>query len=138
MEVALLRNSLFAWMGVLTGIVMLAGAASAQESTEAPPSTQALYDDCVSPDQTRELACVSYLAGVADTMRLIGSGIQQQKVSEASAKEFAGFGICAQEYTGNELRQAFIAWAGRHPEKADKYRLFGAINAFYATWPCKS
>jgi len=113
-----------------------AGAASAQTDTMAPPSTQALYDDCVSPDAARELSCVAYLAGVADTMRLVGSGVEQGKFSDAGRADIKGFGICTQQYTALDLRQAFIDWVGRHPEKVDKYRLFGAINAFYAAWPC--
>jgi hypothetical protein len=133
----LLTKSLFAQMVTTAGLILAAaGTASAQSTVAPPPSTQALYEDCVSPDQARELSCVSYLAGVADTMRLIGSGMEQQKFSEASHAEFAGFGICTQQYTGIELRRVFVDWAARHPEKSDKYRLFGAINAFYSAWPC--
>ncbi len=130
------RNSIFAWTGLWAGL-MLAGAGAASAQTAAsPPSTQALYEDCVSPDQSREFSCVSYLAGVADTMRLIGSGLEQQKFGEASRGDIAGFGLCTPQYTAMDLRQAFISWAGRHTEKSDKYRLLGAINAFHAAWPC--
>jgi hypothetical protein len=137
LEVTLLKKSLFARTALWAGLMLLgASGASAQTSTASPPSTQALYEDCVAPDPSRELSCVSYLAGVADTMRLIGSGMEQHNFSDASRAEFAGFGICTQQYTGIELRRAFVDWAARHPEKSDKYRLFGAINAFYSAWPC--
>jgi Rap1a immunity proteins len=137
MEAALLRKSLLARSCIGAGL-LLAGAGSAwgQDNTVPPPSTQALYEDCVSPDQAKELSCVSYLAGVADTMRLIGSGMEQHNFSDASRAEIAGFGICTPQYTAVDLRRIFVDWAARHPEKSDKYRLFGAINAFYSAWSC--
>ena len=94
----MLKKSLLARTALVAGLILLGAAgASAQTSTVAPPSTQELYEDCVSPDQARELSCVSYLAGVADTMRLVGSGIEQHKFSDAASKEFTGFGICTQQ-----------------------------------------
>jgi Rap1a immunity proteins len=137
MEADVVKKWLFAQTAIWAGLILAgSGPASAQTGTMGPPSTQALYEDCVSPDQGRELSCVSYLAGVADTMRLIGSGMEQHKFSDPSHAEFAGFGICTQQYTALDLRRIFIDWASRHPEKSDKYRLFGAINAFYSAWPC--
>jgi hypothetical protein len=130
----LVKTSLFAALAVAA----LGGVAGvrAWAAEQLPPTTQALYEDCSSTDQARRLGCEAYIAGVADMMRLIGSGIENNKVSEAGRADFAAFGICHHDYTGNELRQVFLTWAAKNPAEMTAYRLFGVRRAFHRAWSC--
>jgi len=111
--------------------------ALAQSADQSPPTTRQLYEDCSSNNADRQLSCASYLAGVADMMRLIGSGIEKGRVSDAARPDFAAFGICNHNYTGTELRQVFMSWAAANPSDLDNYRLFGARRAFRQAWRCR-
>jgi Rap1a immunity proteins len=105
------------------------------QANELPPTTATLYQDCSSNDPARQLSCDSYIAGVADMMRLIGSGIEKGRVSEAARADFAAFGIC-HDYTGTELRNVFMEWAAKNPGELNGYRLFGVRRAFRKAWRC--
>jgi hypothetical protein len=120
--------------GALIGSAAVAAQAADQPSS--PPTTRQLYEDCGANDVGRQLSCQSYLAGVADMMRLIGSGIEKGRVSDAARADFAAFGLCQHDYTGTELRQVFITWAAANPGDLDGYRLFGARRAFRQAWRC--
>jgi hypothetical protein len=137
MEQSWMTTRFFAGLVSATLIAMLMTPAGAlAQANQLPPTTGALYEDCSSNDPARQLSCESYIAGVADMMRLIGSGIENGKVSEAARTEFAAFGIC-HDYTGTELRKVFIDWAAKDPGEMSAYRLFGVRRALRQAWRCR-
>jgi Rap1a immunity proteins len=137
MEQSWITTRFFAGLGSATLIAMLMAPAGARaQANQLPPTTTALYEDCSSNDPARQLSCESYIAGVADMMRLIGSGIEKGRVSEAARADFAAFGIC-HDYTGMELRKVFMDWAAKNPDQMSAYRLFGVRRAFRQAWRCR-
>ena len=107
-------------------------------------NTQHLYKSCISRDPTESLVCMSYLAGVADTMANVATFSRALAESEPSSEGAAmtkkfedGAGICApKNYTGGLLKQIFVNWALKHPTNWTDHRLIGAMESLHDAFPC--
>jgi len=102
-----------------------------------PRSTQALYDQCKSGDQTAALSCTAYLTGVAEMMAILGAFAENSKFTASERADWARIGLCNSDYSPDELQQTFINWAVKNQTEWQKPREYGAIRAFKLAWPCK-
>ncbi len=131
--VRLLRASAVALPLVAISVSALA------QSTLSQRSTQTLYKNCkLGSDSPEGISCLSYLLGVADHMKAIGTLLEKRGSIFGRGKPgLAGFAICQSEFSGASLRQVFINWAEKHPKEWTQDMLLSTMDAFRDTWPCK-
>ena len=71
-------------------------------------------------------------------MMLLGDLTQSEGVSGREKAALAALGLCPQDgISGGRLREAFVAWAAKHPENRYEPEQFGAMSSLLAVWPCK-
>jgi hypothetical protein len=102
-----------------------------------PSSTQVLYEQCKSEDQTIALSCAAYLTGVAEVMAILGAFAENPKLTASERADWARIGLCNSDYSPGQLQQAFMDWAVKNQTEWQKPREYGAIRAFKQAWPCK-
>ena len=95
-------------------------------------TTQDLYEACKNATSPIDLNnCVSYIAGVGDTM--IGVGAAYQRKPNLQLRPFA---IC-EKPSHTAMAQAFVNWAQANSQKWSDYELVGVMSALNDSWPCK-
>lgn len=80
--------------------------------------------------------CLGYIAGIGDAMQ--ANGLLRHPGTDVvsawqSATSFCPIGVV----TTGAMVQAFVNWAGRHPEQWADKGLFGVATALRETWPCR-
>jgi hypothetical protein len=115
---------------VLAGMMLVAGGARADEF-----SVQTLYQECTAPDaeEYKQMYCLGVMAGVtasADTM-----AYTLKDLAAADIKHLLPWSACGARTVG-AVRQAFINWAPKHPEKWNWPFYFGVMAALTESWPC--
>jgi len=114
-----------------------ANASMAQSLVVDPRSTEFLYRNCKSGDETTALACANYLTGVAEVMAILGAFAKDSKFTASERADWARIGLCNSNYSPDQLQQIFINWAEKNQTDWQKPREYGAIRAFTQAWPCK-
>ena len=95
-------------------------------------TTQDLYEACKNATSPIDLNnCVSYIAGVGDTM--IGVGAAYQRKPNLQLRPFA---IC-EKPSHAAMAQDFIDWAQINSQKWPNTALVGVMSALNDKWPCK-
>ena len=87
-------------------------------------ATRDLYSACLAEQGAASGWCSAYLMGVADTLAAFGD-------------EGNKAGICAADYTIEQLAEAFLTWAKGNDTSLDVDMLAGASLAFRQKWPCR-
>ena len=67
---------------------------------------------------------------------LVGAGQYHQSVAAAGAGGGAQFCLPTPEPTLEQARQAFVAWAGSHPQHAEERAVDGLSRFAADTYPC--
>lgn len=120
---------------VFAGLFALPRSAFADEVITGT-TTQDLYGQCKSRESVNKIACLQYLIGVEDMMRLLHVISEDRRTSTAARPILLAASICAPPTTGGQFAQAFINWAERNPKSWQDDRVGSAWSAFRATWPC--
>jgi len=95
-------------------------------------TTQDLYEACKNATSPIDLnICVSYIAGVGDTM--IGVGAAYQRKPNLQLRPFA---IC-EKPSHAAMAQDFIDWAQINSQKWPNTALVGVMSALNDKWPCE-
>lgn len=80
--------------------------------------------------------CLGYIAGVAHHMFLQGYGLKDMKNLD-DANYTAVLSACPKEFVSNgALRQIFVNWASKHPERWSKPAEVGVVEAVSEVWRC--
>ena len=105
--------------------------ANAQQSRKIE-TTRDLYEACKNATSPIDLNnCVSYIAGVGDTM--IGVGAAYLRKPNVELRPFA---IC-EKPSHAAMAQAFFDWAQANSQKWSDTALVGVMSALNDKWPCK-
>jgi hypothetical protein len=120
------------WPQIFMAMVVLAFA-SIRPCIAADDSVQDLYDLCRSQDEVTKFPfCVAYIAGVGETMQLLGRLVAK---NPELAPKLAPFAICKYPSNGAMI-QAFKNWAEANPQKWATAKISGVMIALDNTWPC--
>ena len=101
-------------------------------------TTEWLYEECRSSDAARQDRCSAFLLGVAGTMEILGNFYENPPayLNKEIAVIFGPLGICSTPISGADVREAFVNWAEKHPDKWSARMPQSAMSALQATWPC--
>jgi hypothetical protein len=78
-----------------------------------------------------------YAAGIGDVMSLAGQDLLHSS-DRIVREELVDLSMCPNNgYTYGALKQAFVNWAEKHPEKWTEFADLGVIIALRETWPCQ-
>jgi hypothetical protein len=100
-------------------------------------TVEVLRQDCTGVPR-EQVSCIRFLGGVASTMMLLGDLTQSPGVSGREKMALAALGLCPEAgLSGGRIREAFVAWAEKHPENRYEPEQLGAMAALVSTWPCK-
>jgi hypothetical protein len=104
----------------IMAFVVVLGRSEAQQSSG---NTQWLYEQCKSPNSSRQNSCMAYLLGAADVMSGIGSVYEGAKTPTEKDfyKQLAVVGMCGSPASAGMLRQVFINWAEKNPAQWPTY-----------------
>jgi hypothetical protein len=120
---------MFRLLMALAFFVFLSGHAFSAEEKYGG-SIQDLYTQCKSSDSEIRILCISYIAGVMETMELVGGD------GTTTSQQF---GICTTDFVSFGAGvQVFINWAEKHPKAWNDARNFGVIMALRGAWPCET
>jgi Rap1a immunity proteins len=98
-----------------------------------------LHDACTSKDPSNLplMACVVYLGGVEDTMKVVRAAASDRSLMLQERIPLMPFTICDAPNIG-VLRQAFISWSEKNPNKwQESPAAIGVWETVRANWPCK-
>jgi Ssp1 endopeptidase immunity protein Rap1a len=113
----------------LLALAMLVFVGQAKATGEPGSTIQNLYNWCKTGDATGKLMCVNYVAGVTDTMTLVGADH-----SETSSS----WGMCITGRVSHvQAIQVLINWAEKNPKLWNEGKGIGAVVALRETWPCE-
>lgn len=101
----------------------------AQTSTEA--TVQQLYADCKEGTGFSSGYCAGYILAALDALKAMGF---------AGARNSDGnlIGVCdAPDNSVNAMRQLFINWAERNPDRLNSLEFLGVLDTYTELWPCR-
>ena len=107
------------------------GLGAPAHALDSAQTVQGLYQFCKSPEGSpRSDLCLGFIAGVGDSMQLMGFGVEHDPA-------IAPFAICDKPTYG-AMVDAFTTWAEQNPRRADDNRIIGVMTALRTNWPCKA
>jgi hypothetical protein len=96
-------------------------------------TVQELLTQCQESATPRELTCLGFVAGVSETLKVIGHLMKE--ASPDQRRTLSVFATCGKSTYGADV-QAFINWAKSHPERWSGHPTLGVIDALQEKWPC--
>jgi hypothetical protein len=115
----------------LISLLLLGGAASADQGAHKGYTIHDLYMQCTSTDLAVSRAyCAGYIDGVGNAMTA---------AETITAGKNLNLGWCAEPgVTTEQAVQVFKNWHDKHPEFWNKPKELGVIAALQESWPCKN
>jgi hypothetical protein len=124
------------FVGFALALSVAAATVAHAQDTDLVLSVQGLYQTCKAPNGATDASpCIEYIAGIADQMVL--NSVLREKVRAESWRLVSSLAICDAPTYG-AMRQVFINWAEKHPEKWSNPRSIGVVQALHEAWPCTS
>ncbi len=88
---------------------------------------------CTDKDPRQVEGCTAYINGVADTVGLF----QQLRPADGSqGKPLPGYACIPPKTTGTQLRQTFVEWLRKHPDRAKMPAGHAVLVALDEGYPC--
>jgi hypothetical protein len=125
----------------LLGAAALLGFAAIPTNAEEPKqisnTVQELYQQCKSHNGPGEVMCLGFIAGSVAQMEIIAIAAEHMDAPTDRLFLLGETKFCSGQGTSlGAMRQAFINWAEKHPEKWSMYNGYGVNAALRETWPC--
>jgi hypothetical protein len=104
---------------------------------------QNLYNDCRAPMGSFENSiCLGFVSGIGRHMFNVGDSFKKLRENDPKNEGrvtaiLFPLSACSKSRVSNgAMVQAFVNWAGRHPERWSDERYAGVWEAIRETWPC--
>ena len=114
-------------------LAVIASASSAQAQRMSNMTGEQVAKLCMGKDPRQVEGCTAYINGVADAAELF----QQLRPADGSqGKPFPGYACVPPKATGIQLRQAFVDWLRKHPDRAKLPAGHAVLVALDESYPC--
>lgn len=108
---------------------LLPSHSEAQSSTEA--TVRQLYTNCKEETGFNKGYCAGYILGVLDALKAMG-------FAGATNSDGSLIGVCnVPNISWDAIRQSFINWAEKNPDRMTDIEFLGALHTFTELWPCQ-
>ena len=127
-----MKTPLFAALALLA-LPLLALGVPAHAQRQSDTTGEQLAKLCTSRDARQLEGCTAYISGIADAAGLF-QDLRPADGSKGAA--LPGYVCIPAKATGVQLRQAFVEWLRKHPDRNSQQAGHAVLVALDETFPC--